>query len=287
MIKVLSHMEGSNRPVHLKGEWKDSFIEDLPSGTIALMLNYMYGFRGEDLSFVAKIPRLKTLSIVGYHDRTYKNLSFPPELESVQLDIRSSTKIDFSNLKHLKSASLSWNQQTESILLASSLEVLWISHLKCKDLLVLDKLRKLNKLSIVMCNALRSFAGIENHQSLTEVSVHYARQLTDISELHKVRSIQNLTIEKCPRISSYDVLADMPELKRLEMRGSAPIEDLSKIAKIKTLTYFDFALTLVKNGDIGVLLNSPSLKFINFENKRHYTHTVEQWRAERSSLRTL
>lgn len=296
-IKVLSHKEDNCAVLHLQGAWNEELINDLPNEDLYLILNHTYGYKPGELSFVAKIPRLKKLEIVV--PKAIKELVLPSSLESISIAVGSETKVDFTNAPNLREAYIVWSREMESISHARELTQLKCWNLKASDLSAFKELTKLKRLgiyssSISSLNGIEEFANLEFfglafNRKLSDVSALAAvskleefemqscNQVTDISALGNCSRLRRVSLEKCKSISSYESISTLATLEFLNIVSCADISSLASFGNFPELRGVNIFGTNVVDGDLGCMLSNPKLFKFNFENKRHYSHRDVAW----------
>ena len=125
----------------------------------------------------------------------------------------------------------------------------------------------LTSLSITQC-AIRSLAGINCTDVLTNLSLWHNRSLSDVSEIVRFsKTLRSLSIEACPQIKDFSFLNALQNLEHLELIGKNGLPDLSFLSEMKKITHFVFDMN-VENGDLTPCLSVPYV-FCR-RNRKHY-----------------
>lgn len=140
------------------------------------------------------------------------------------------------------------------------------------------QLRELN----LFRSKVRSLDGLAACPHLSALSLVQPRGLQDTAYLGRCGGLVELTLEGARHIEGLaDQLKHLGMLKKLVLTASAPLPSLGFLRNLERLDWFDFSNTDVLDGDLQPLIEHPSLNFILFTAKKHFSHTATQVKKSR------
>jgi hypothetical protein len=273
--------EGMNLVV--TGDWSPKARETLlEGGADGLVLNYARGFRERDLKFVAGLP-LRRLRVLA---RTIGDLApvygLSESLESLHVQTDPQAVIDVERLPLLRALSASWAQIQGSIRFAPHLQRLFILSYTEQDLTPLTAASGL--VSVVMKDYPRvcSLDGVEDLPCLTQLGVHLAKRLQDISAVQRAGSpvLETLQLASCRKVPDIAAVSACTGLKFLDVSecGDIPsVAALTELAKLERL--YLYGSTQVLDGDLGPIAGLPRLRDFRMQSRRSYSPSVKEIQA--------
>lgn len=266
------HTEGKRLIV--TGPWNSHGISEIDASSVTeVVLNYASGFCDSDISFVSGFKNVRNVHILATVKTGFEALTSLPALETLSISPPPKVGIDFPNIPSLRHCSIQWWNGANSILDCNMLESLYISHSNEKDLKFLEKLSRLKSLTISQ-STIHSLVGLEKLTMLTKLELVHLRTLSTFDQLNDCSNLEELSIHMCSKFKDVAVLSELAKLKKLtiDIRGSIP--SIAKLISLPSLANIDLGgSTIVDDGDIECLLKFPSLKFVNFRNRKHYNVT--------------
>ena len=246
------------------------------------------GFEVDNIKIVEKFSMFKGLEICSH----FSNLSFIETLSQLEylkifglvghdLSLNSEINVDLSNLKKLKFLTLPiirHNKENYDFQDCSSLKhFFWPTHYKANSSFIesIGNLIHLQTLSMHRPK-FETLDGIGDLSSLKYLEVDYAKSLTDISELAGCPSLIGLDLQNCPNVTDLSALRDLKELKILHIWNCQSIESLSWL-KDSQIEYLNFYSSNILDGDLSFISNMPDLKYLRFQNKRHYNKKMNDF----------
>ena len=190
------------------------------------------------------------------------------------------TIIDLSNFPSLTTLACEFSKRLLSLEACEQLQNLTLTGFRPRDktVCVIPPLSSLRRLSLFVTN-ISSLSGIGKFPILEELTVYKASHLTDISALKEVtNTLKMLEFDYCKRIGNYEALREATALRKLIIGNSAPIQSLSFVKPLLNLEFFSFVGTNILDGDLSPTIG---LKYVGFENKRHYSHTFDEIAGQR------
>ena len=257
-------------------DWSDKFADVLLGMNIQeLVLLKLKNFGWQSLDFLATVPWLKSFKLLDFLTDNIEGIYFLPELRSIYMGDYSKRPIDFSRFPSLKECYMEFCKGRNSVTTCSDLEYLSLQHYSYKDLARLSPLKKLSTLGIAQ-GSLSDISAIGAMSNLRDIGLVLLRNLTDLSPLCQLDKIQNLDLTGCKKFGKLDALSGLPTLRTLNISNCADIESLSPLLACKDLEILELSQdTTIRDGDLTVLLQMPTLKYVDFENRRHYNLSRE------------
>jgi len=237
-----------------------------------ITLNSSHGYSLKNIDFVADIADvIEKIDIVD-DDINLKGIELLYNLKKIFIGRDNMSPIDFSYLQQLESCNLSWHKRLVNLNSCKYLENLYIRKFD-KNFELLIGLEKLKSLSLIQSKVF-NLDFLMHFPLLEAIELSYIRSLLNVDGLkHCSSTLKKLEIDHCKRIDNYDVLGKLIELTWLNVTDSKELEDIYFLKKLKKLEHFAFVNTNVVNGDM-----SPGIgiKYVGFNNKKHYSHTNEE-----------
>ena len=180
----------------LKGDWSDPVGEYMRSNDIrALRLTDSFGFKGQDLSFLAEQDFLKSLEIYCWRAKGIKVIEHLPQLEVLGLQFKSQAKVDFSNFFKLRVAKLTWAKGLPSLFSVDTLEYLNVQNYPYKDLAPIEHMKQLRRL-LLTSRKLESLKGIERLAALQELDLYNCQKLRSLAGTDLIPRLK-IDVEAC------------------------------------------------------------------------------------------
>jgi hypothetical protein len=198
--KILESEDGVSSVLVPRGAWTPECALRLSVGDISsLRLAESFGFRGADLSFLARFPHLRSIEVYSSCVTDIDPIASLPCVEVLGLQTKARTVLSASDFPSLRVAKLSWAKGMEGLLLASTLEYLNVVNFPYYDLAPLHALAKLRRLSLVS-RKLASLEGIERCSQLEQIDLFRCPELESLDALARCPRITTVVIESCRQI---------------------------------------------------------------------------------------
>lgn len=244
---------------------------------IGIRLVAAEGITARLLEQIADIPLLKTLVLdrldLPEWPTAWKNLK---SLRTIAL-LNTETFVPLDEYQQIYRLEVPWMLKYEELVgTLSNLHTLSLSNFPFAEIDPGSFPTGLRKL-ILVSPRLLSLSGISALKNLEELEIYGAKQLVDVSALKTARKLRKLWIEECPKIAGVEILAHCVMLNKLSLSGIRHIPSIGFLRSLKKLEYFAFVRTIVDDGDLSPLLK---LRYAGFMNRRNYSHTFEQVKAE-------
>ncbi|MBD5141398.1 MAG: hypothetical protein HDT25_08300 [Ruminococcus sp.] len=153
---------------------------------------------------------------------------------------------------------------------------IWYHSSKQHDFFNLPTAPKLKKLFINFSNS-ETILGIEKYPCLESLELYHVSKLKTIEGLEKLPMLKSLHIFNASKVTDFRQIGKLHQIESLRICDSGCIENLNFIASLKNLTDFSFGGSNVVDGNLYPLLDENlKLKWCGCDNKRHYTHKMEE-----------
>lgn len=138
----------------------------------------------------------------------------------------------------------------------------------------LPEVKNVRVLHVYFTNT-ENLSGLEKLPYLKRLELDYCPKLTALDGIPD--TLEFLMIEHAKKLSGYDLIKAAGKLKVLRLHECGNIECLSFLEYLPLLTEFRFVNTSVTDGNLQPLIDHrPKLTAVAFNNKRHYSHTLDK-----------
>lgn len=265
----------------MTGAWSLAALDAMASGGIReLELNYAKGWKCRSLSFLTDLSQLlEALVII---DRSIDNVDNVNDLENIRyLKIHTycSTEIRFAQFPHLEECVLEWRPKALSLFQHRGVKRLFVNKWSHgRDLADFSGMLQLEALRLYSPTRLESLAGIECLTELARFELALAKRLTSLSGIEALKNLLCLHIGTCTKIRDISPVATLNRLRELFLNNCGEIESVRPLRSLQDLEKIIFyESTNVLDGDLTPLKGLPKLKEVAFQNRRHYSHTAEDF----------
>ncbi|HML75605.1 MAG TPA: hypothetical protein PKB02_14035 [Anaerohalosphaeraceae bacterium] len=272
---VMVTREGKNgRQFIVNDEWNSNMTKYcLSNGIRDIYMNIAWGWRGDDLSFLAELKN--TIISVGIlcaflHDP--KPLESLHRLENLSLSCIVKKKINLAFFPQLKETYLNWNNNVRSLFDCDGLKQIGIYRFNTKqgDLSEFSRFTDLEFLWLSITN-IKKIGDLSALQKLKTLEVNLATKLETLSGIENLKYLKRLELNTCRKIGNIGPIEYLENLEVLFLNNSSKIESLKPIENLKKLKEFLFYEdTNIVDGDLTPLQRLPNLQEIVFMNRRHY-----------------
>jgi hypothetical protein len=266
------------RKAVITSTWSEAMFDYLVEQEIAeLKLNDGKGWRGSDLSFLERLPRLQAFRIIDLTIASVEPVHYLHELRVLGLITYCQTEIRFSAFPRLEECDLQWRPKAESLFSCKTLRKLFLDEYRGKSAAAFSSLTNLEWLAILS-------APLEDIQDLSSLSGLRSLRLANLKHLGSLRGIERLTnmeeleIHTCPAIKSIEEIGSLSRLRKLYLNDDGDIESLNPLNRLRQLeSVLFYESTNIVDGDISPLTRQPNLSRVSFRNRRHYSHRREDF----------
>lgn len=250
------------------------------AGVRELELNYAKGWTDHDYTFLSELSELVALEITDWNATDVAPIHQLSGLRRLKVFTYCKTAIDFSRFPKLEDCRLEWRAKARSIFEHTGVKRLFINKCPGKDLVAFEKMN-LESLSLASPK-LETLTGIDALKKLTFLGIHVARRLSTLDGLQRIPGLIHLEVNDCPKVSDISPLTDLGNLEEVHLCNDGEIETLRPLAAHKALRFLLFyESTSVRDGDLSVLKELPSLEHVVFMDRRHYSHKASDFPRRR------
>jgi Leucine-rich repeat (LRR) protein len=257
--------------------WSDemlSFLED--SHVLELELNDGKGWRGNDITFLEKLPWLQVLQVTKLQLPSVESIHYLHELRVLDVITYCRTEIHFSAFPHLEECALEWRPKAKSLFDCITLKSLFVNRYKGKSTEPFGRLTNLESLAIY--NApIEDLQGLVPLSKLRSLRLANLRCLGSLTGLERLTALEELEIDTCRKIQTIDEIGCLSKLRKLQLDNCGDIESLKPLAKLTELELVGFVeSTNILDGDLSPLLKQKKLSRVAFRDRKHYSHRWEE-----------
>ena len=259
------------------GEWSEAcrrrYVE---SGATALALTYEH-WRGDDVSFVAGLPGLTSVSIFRPRIKDLTPVLAVPGLRALSMEsTKFPTMASAVPPPTLESLDLKWCPAARPLLQARGLRSLICVGLPDEDLTGLSQLTRLEYLRIDS-RRLLSTKGIAALPAIERVVFSGCTKLADVNELWTLPRLWEVELAGCGSLGHIRGVERCKTLKSLTLENCKDIESLRPLAALPALEILDFTgTTVIGDRDVALLAKLPALKKVFFQPRRIYNTSLNQ-----------
>ena len=184
--------------------------------------------------------------------------------------------IDLKNFPNIEMCGVAYSERLQGLESCIHLKSLTISNYKSKtkDLSALPLLNNLEHLSFIKTD-ITTMQGIERFNNLKNLEIFSASKLETIAPLQALsNSLEEIQVEQCKKINDYQTLGKVKSLKKIILSESGEIKSLAFVKELPILEFISFWGTNVLDGNIKYC---EGINYVGFDNKKHYTHELEQF----------
>jgi hypothetical protein len=268
-------VEGRFGPrVTVTGRWSEKLIPWMRSkGVTELELNRSLGCEiADSYAFLHELPFLTGLRIVGQSPKDFSPILSLRDLRALEIEVTEKPRrLDLGHLDKLEILVIDWFSGAEGLFECERLRDLSIDgYAGSLGSLPFGKLLSLQDLRL-------AGGGLAEINSFAELRQLRRLQLLDLKQLGSLQgiqdlcSLQRLRIDGCTRINSIEPVRNLSQLEFLWMVDCGTIESLRPVQNLRKLKSLLFGgKTVIKDGDINVLLELPELSHWGFPHLKKY-----------------
>jgi|ERR1043166_1267868 Leucine-rich repeat (LRR) protein len=276
-FKILIRTDGS-KEFMIDSDRLEACVEYIKRTNIRLIgINSFLGYKKNEINFLTELADYVEGVIIPEAFSDISVLNSLRKLKTLGFADNKTSIIDLSNFPFLATLACDYSPRLKGLEACEELSSLTLSGYKSDDHTVeeIPPLSSLVTLSLFVTNV-RSLVGIGRFPLLKELKVFRAKRLEDISELRKVsRTLTTIEFDSCKGIRDYEILSELSKLKKLIISNSGEIASLDFVRDLHNLEFVSFVGTNIKNGDLSPCIE---VKYVGFDDKRHYNMRFEDFR---------
>lgn len=269
------------REIVMTGPWhKDIVLYTRKNDIKSLLLNDARGWKGDNVSFLSKLPFLECFRILDWNIKDVSTINTLKNLKLLEVSTYCKTVIDFKNFLHLEDCGFEWRTGSESLFSVASLKKLFLNNYDQGDTSAFSALSNLESLSIAS-SPTHNLHGLSSLAKLKFLGLYALKKLTSLDEIEKCVKLEKLEIGMCKYFHSIEAIGDLQKLQYLEIIDCGNIDSIRPLSKLKHLNkFFFFGTTNIVDGDLKPLqkFNLAYPATISFQNRKHYTRKRENFK---------
>jgi hypothetical protein len=276
-IQIDQEYEDDVPGIFVHGCWNDRILSFIKKNNIkGLYLNYARGWSGNDFSFLSKIPNLELLDIVNTPVKSLSVINNLIPLKSLSISCHWEEKIDLSHLKNLERCFISHGSGAETVFSCPNLRYLYIDTFKLESFDGLQKLEKLEYLTIGNSN-FEDLSILNELKFLRKLVILNCRRLSALTGINLSSTLEWLTIDGSRKMSNMEPIETLSNLKVLNLSNNGKLVSIEPVVHLKNLEVFSFyGDTNILDGNLEPIEKLDNLSLLGFANRRHYTHKIER-----------
>jgi hypothetical protein len=246
--------------------------------------SYRDAFKLPDLDFLSGFPEVHLITMT---------LDHRVDLGSLQrhakrlVEFSCNDEINFiaepAQFKKLTRLRMRWSPKVNFEGTLPRLIELGLGHFRprSRDLKLLPAAPRLARLALGPA-AVDALTGLERYERLKELVLYRVPQLENVESLRAMGRLKSLDLDGCngPFELGRALREKMP-LVELKYCKSTPLPSVDFVTRLQRLRDFIFLNTDVTDGDMSALLSHPTLSYVAFTNKRHFSHSMSEVNASR------
>lgn len=262
----------------LKTQWNCKISNFMKRNNIhELELNYSRGWKVENISFLQEVPFLKVLIFISNQINDISKIHELYSLKKISLNEYSKNEVDFSQFPELEDCYLEWRPKAKSIFNSKSLKNIYIQNYKSKNIDDFSELRQLEELTIGN-SPIDDLSGLKKLTNLRKLCLYLFRKLACLTGIEYLNNLSELEINNSKKFFEINEIGELINLKKLQLCTDGKIKSLKPLAKLEKLeSFFFYEDTNIEDGDLTVLWEMDNLQNISFQNRKHYSHTREEF----------
>ena len=254
------------------GKVDDALVSKvLRSSRPLLILNRALGFDEVDCAVLQQVgDRLVGLEVVGDFTDDSDVLRCS-KLEELNLNTSCRGGLDWGRLPDLIRLFTYEERMSESLASLHRLTTLHIHRASDDQVALASSLPRLTDLTLssTRMRAVSSLAGYGDR--LTRLWIRQGSALRGFDDLSRLSLLRTLLLDSCRHLDDLGFVSGMPDLEVLAVSDCGGIESLRPLAQLSRLREVHLVgSTNVKDGDLSVLEQLPSLRGAYFQKRRHY-----------------
>lgn len=249
----------------------------LDNDVVELELNHGKGWCGDSVAFLAKLPRLRAITIIDLRIASVEPIHLLHDLRSLKVITYCKSEIRFSVFRHLEGCALEWRPRAASLFDCTTIKSLFLNRYDGKSSCPFGRLTDLESLAIL--NApIGEIQGLSTLARLRSLRLGNLRRLTSLAGIESLTELEEVNINTCRKIRSIDHLGQLSKLRKLFLSNLGDIESLKPLQNLSNLEAMSFPeSTNILDGDLSPLLTNKRLSGVSFQNRRHYSHRREEF----------
>lgn len=272
----------NQRPrVVVKAAWDPEIAAYMATHALTdLSLNTGMGWTGGGIEFLASAPPLRSLAVLDWHTHDLTPLRRHADtLDELIVECNPRRILSLGELPALKRFAVKWERGWEGVFDASEhgLRRLAVQGWPYEDLRVLERLPRLEEMSIVHSRKLRDIAGVRGRDTLTSLSLTQCNSVTEFDVVGTCTALVKLELE-CSMVRDIGFAANLQRLEFLFI-GKHDIPTLAPLERCTRLRRFSTE-GKVLDGDLSLFLRLPAFEWAGIGRGKGYRPPVTEINAK-------
>jgi len=247
------------------------------AGARELELNLAKGWRGSDLSFLARIPPLLAIEVLDGALEDDSGIHAQRGLRSIHLDTYAENELRLDELPDLESVSLNWRRKAQSLFRCVQIRELHLNGYDAPTAAQIGVFIRLESLAL-MSARFQDLRGFEPLAALRRLRLGNCRKLRSLDGIEGLAALEELEVNTAPRLGSIEALAGLSRLRKLDLNDCGRIPSLAPIANLSQLEHVVFyGSTCILDGDLSPLAALRRLRRTSFMDRKHYSHRRDEF----------
>ncbi len=238
-----------------------------------IVINPYQGYEANDINFIINLENyLEGITILS-EKFDYSIINKLHKIKSLGIIDNKKDVIDLSNFPRLESLSCDYSIRLQNIESCKSLKSLTLNNYKptINNLINFPRFNNLELLILIRPD-ITTLHGIDCLISLKKIELFNASKLETISSLNTIsNTLEEIYIEQCKKINDFESLGKVKSLKKIIVSKSGEIKSLSFLRNLDKLEFISFWGTNILDGNLEYC---KGIKFVGFDNKKHYSHKL-------------
>lgn len=238
-----------------------------------IVINPYQGYEANDINFLINLENYLEGITIFSEKLDYSVINKLHKIKSLRIIDNKKDVIDLSNFPQLEILSCDYSKRFQNIESCINLKNLILNNYK-PDLNSSINFKIFNYLEVLTLikPAITTLHDIDNLISLKKLEIFYASKLETISSLNTIsNTLEEIYIEQCKKINDFESLGKVKSLKKIIVSKSGEIKSLSFLRNLNKLEFISFWGTNVLDGNLEYC---KGIKFVGFDNKKHYSHKL-------------
>lgn len=234
----------------------------------AIRVNAADGYRRKDLEILREFPWVTHLEVVMDDDTDWSPISSLRDLTWLSVD--SPMDLNLTQFSKLSVFYGEWHA-AQNIQSCAGLRQIAIGKLRADGMQFFETCEQLEDLVLVQSN-IHNMRGLNNPR-LVDLRVSRCRSIVSLKGIAGAPRLVVLEVSRCPGVKDFTELQTLEYLFDLKLNDIHSVPSLAPLLKSPQLLGLRLVGTVIGDGKVDGLRN---LKWVAFDNKRHYSMTEEQ-----------
>jgi len=185
--------------------------------------------------------------------------------------------IDLSWFSDLEDCAVTYSKRLRGLETCKRLRELTLTNYgsRSNDLTALPSL-SLEKLVLIK-SSVESLSGIGKLGALRRYEAYLMSKLVSLAGLKEIKNtVEVIILDHCRKLRDHEELGQLYRLEKLILGDCGKVQSIRFLESLQSLQFFSFVETNVLDGDLHPSIEHPNLRYVGFDDKRHYSHKFEE-----------